>query len=195
MDIDQAESRFAKYKIPIGLSLVGLVLIAGGVVSSGLNNSRSEVFPKESLVESKIITVDVAGAVNKPGVYKIKEGSRIDDVIKAVAGFSSNANQEYISKHLNMAQKVTDGSKIYIPAVGEQGSVSMQTGTVAGITSASVVSINNASQQELEALPGIGPVTASKIISGRPYNEVDELVSRKIISKTLFDKIKDSVSN
>lgn len=181
------------YKIPIALSFLGVVLILGGIFTSSLNKSRSKEYPKESLVTAeKTISVDVSGAVLKPGVYQLKTGDRVEEAIKIAGGFSQEANQEYISKYLNMAQKLSDGSKIYIPVVGESGPA-VQTGSVAGSSSQTKVNINTSSQAELEALPGIGPVTASKIISDRPYQKVEELLERKIVSKSVFEKIKDNL--
>lgn len=187
-----------QFKIPIGLSLVGIVLIIGGVFTSGLNKAQSKVFPKDSLVEAqKIISVDVSGAVAKPGVYQLKDGSRIEDAIGASGGFTETANAEYVSKYLNMAQKLSDGSKVYIPFAGEQISGPAVGGTVAGTTTLSgttaKVNINMASQAELEALDGIGPSYASKIISGRPYQVVEDLFNKKIVGKAVFEKIKNSI--
>ena len=185
-----------KFKLPIGLSLVGMVLIVGGFFASGLNNSEPKAFPKESLIQTeKIISVDISGAVNIPGVYQLKDGSRIEDAISAAGGFAEVSNKDYISKYLNMAQKLSDGSKIYVPFEGEQTTGSLG-GTVAGTNATGVkININTATQAELEALPGIGPVTASKIISDRPYQKVEDLLSKKIVSKSLFEKIKDSLSS
>lgn len=192
-----------RFKLPIALSLVGVVLIIGGIFASGLNRQKpihpsdgGKDYPKESLVQTqKTISVDVSGAVSKPGVYRLNEGSRIEDAITAAGGFSNTANQEYISKYLNLAQKLVDGSKVYVPVEGESfsGSSSASAGQtgVAGVQNK--VNINTASQSELEALSGIGPVTASKIISDRPYQSVDELVSKKVMSKAIFEKIKDMV--
>ena len=182
-----------KFKLPIGLSLVGIVLIIGGVFASGLNKAKVKDFPKESLVESqKMISVDVSGAVNAPGVYRLKDGSRIEDAILIAGGFTETANGEYISKYLNMAQKLSDGSKVYIPVNGEVVPVS-QAGTVAGTKITSKVNINIATQAELEALSGIGPGYASKIISDRPYQAVEDLLNKKIIGKAVFEKIKDQL--
>ncbi len=181
-----------KFKIPIGLSLLGLVLIIGGIFTSGLNKSNQKNFPKMSIVDSqKLIFVDVSGAVLNPGVYELKDGSRIEDAIKASGGFIEEANKEYISKYLNMAQKVSDGSKVYVPFEGETAAVSVNGGVVAGIQSK--ININTASQSELESLPGIGPVTASKIISDRPYQKTEDLLEKKIVNKSVFEKIKDVV--
>lgn len=182
------------FKLPIGLSLVGLVLIIGGIFASGLQKATPKQFPKESLVESqKIISVDVSGAVKTPGVYKLKEGSRIQDAISSAGGFSGEANQEYISKYLNLAQKLSDGSKVYVPTAGEQAGGAAGGPAVAGVETRGKVNINTATQAELEALPGIGPVTASKVISDRPYGGAEELLSKKVLSKTVFEKIKDQL--
>lgn len=185
-----------KFKIPIGLSLIGVVLIIGGFFASGLDQAKPQGFPKESLVDSKkLISVDVSGAVAKVGVYQLAEGSRIEEAIAAAGGFNDQANQEYISKHLNMAQRLMDGTKVYVPSVGETWSSSIQTGTnVAGAQTLTTVNINTATQAELEALPGIGPVAASKIISNRPYQRAEELLSKKVIGKATFEKIKDAIS-
>jgi len=63
---------------------------------------------------------------------------------------------------------------------------------IKGITG--LVSINSGTQAELEELPGIGPVTAGKIIDNRPYGSVQELLERKIVGKTTFEKIKDLIT-
>lgn len=175
-----------KFKLPIGLSLVGLVLIVGGIFSSGINKAKPKVFPKESLVTTsqKMLSVDVSGAVNKPGVYDLSDGSRIEDVVALAGGFTQDANKEYISKNLNMAQKISDGTKIYIQFEGESGPTSQVNAKV---------NINAGTQAELEALPGIGPVTASKIISDRPYQSIEDLLNKKIVGKAVFDKIKDQL--
>lgn len=186
--------RLEKFKIPIALSLLGIILIIGGVFASGLNKQRPKEFPKESLVDSqKLIQVDVSGAVNKPGVYKLRENSRIEDAIKEAEGFTESANKEYISKYLNMAQKLSDGSKVYVPTEGETAVVTQTGGSVAGTTTQAKVNINTSTQAELEALPGIGPVTASKITSGRPYQKTEDILNQKIVSKNVYEKIKDSL--
>lgn len=183
------KDKIDKFKIPIGLSLIGLVLIIGGMIASGLTKPKIE-YPKESIVSGiKKISVDVSGAVIKPGVYQLDENSRVEDAVLSAGGLAENANGEYVSKYLNMAQKLSDGMKIYVPIAGEQYSGGVS--SVAGIKSQ--VNINTATQAELEVLSGIGPVTASKIISGRPYSKIEDLLTLKIVSKKVFDQIKDSL--
>lgn len=191
---EQFKELLEKFKLPIGLGLVGIVLIIGGVFATGLNKSKPRDFPKESLVQKdKMISVDVSGAVNKPGVYQLKEGDRIEEAIKLAGGFAQTASGEYISKYLNMAQKLSDGSKIYVPLVGDPAPPAGG-GAVAGTNTQAKVNINTGTQAQLEALPGIGPVTASKIISDRPYQKIEDLLDKKIVNKSTFEKIKDVVT-
>ncbi len=202
-----AKEWLEKFKLPIALSIMGIVLIVGGVLASGLTERvpsfgskakpkepASSSFPKESLVQPKTLSVDVSGAVNKPGVYQLKEGSLIQNAIAMAGGFADSASKEYISKTLNLAQKLSDGSKIYIPLEGEQVSAPQSSGAVAGASTQAQVNINTASESDLDALPGIGPVTASKIISSRPYQTIDDLVAKKVVSASVFAKIKDQIT-
>lgn len=184
------------YKLPLALSLIGIVLIIGGLAASNITSQKlkRDSFPKQSLVSKEdIIFVDVSGAVNKPGVYKLSLGSRVEEAITAAGGFMETANGEYISKRLNMAQKLSDGSKIYVPFLTENVD-SLANTAIAGANAQSKVNVNTSTQSELEALPGIGPVTASKIISDRPYQSIKELLDKKTISKGVFEKIKDQIA-
>lgn len=179
--------------MPIALSIIGIVLIIGGIFTSGIRSQKPKSFPQQSLVKSEgnQISIDVSGSVNMPGVYKISEGARIEDAIRAAGGFTDNADKEYISKSINLAQKVSDGSKIYVPSEGEQ--INTANLSVMGVTSQGKININTASSAELEALPGVGTVTAGKIIAGRPYQEVSGLVSKKVIGNSLYEKVKEQL--
>ncbi len=186
------------YKLASILILLGSVLLVGGLYSNfsqhGPKKSVVEKFPKESIVSpkntSKLIKVDVSGAVKIPGVYDLEIESRIEDAISKAGGFSSFADSGYISKKLNLSQKLSDGLKIYIPFSGE--SYVSSSGALNGSTT-SLIGVNTADSKTLEVLPGIGAVTAQKIIAQRPYNSIDELLSKKAVSKSTYAKIKDLV--
>lgn len=185
-----------EYKLPIGLSLVGLVLIIGGLFSSNLIQKKETTssFPEESIVSENNLTqikIDVAGAVNNPGVFTLSKEARVEDAIKLAGGFSENANKEYVSKRLNLSQKITDGLKIYVPFEGDPPAGGQ--GLVAGVITTGKIGINSADQTSLESLPGIGPVTAKKIIDGRPYASIEELLSKKAVSKSVYGKILELV--
>lgn len=150
-------------------------------------NSDAEI----KTTDAEIYVIDVAGAVEKPGVVSVAKGSRIKDVLVLVGGLSAEADRERISRSMNLAIEVKDGQKIYFPKVGEE---------VAGVgyseinNSTLVVNINTASVVELDTLDGIGETRAKAIIDGRPYNSVDELLSKGVLPKSVFEKIKSSIS-
>lgn len=151
----------------------------------------------------KKIKVDIAGAVKFPGVYELPEESRLTDVLERAGGISEEADQDYISKYINLAQIVSDGDKIYIPRIGEGASesssfttaVTQQSGgQTAGTQSSHPVNINTASQAQLETLPYIGPVYASRIIESRPYQKIEDIMKVKGIGQKTFEKIKDLIT-
>jgi len=185
---------------------VGLVLLSFGLFQILLPKEQSVVIEKSSgSAQSKAasgqispgvlkeIVIDVEGAVLKPGIYSIPVESREEDAIKAAGGLSSHADRGVIARSMNMAAKVSDGMKLYLPFVGEQPVASVGDQSVQG-TSVSAISINSASESQLDSLPGIGPVTAGKIITNRPYSSVGELLSKKSVTSSVYDKIKDLVT-
>lgn len=123
----------------------------------------------------------------KPGVYEVSADSRVNDAVVAAGGLSADADRGRV----NLAAKIVDGQKVFIPKVGEASSFA-EAGTLGASTA--LINVNSASQAELEKLPGIGPVTAQKIINLRPYNGVSELLSKKAVSTSVYDKIKDLVT-
>lgn len=191
------ENPLIKYKVPLLISLVGLVLLIGGVASSGII-PRTFIRPQKSFNSQnnipKLIKVDVSGAVKNPGVYDLPFGSITKDAVLAAGGVIDQADPDYLSKKLNLAQKLNDGMKIYIPFTGESTQNFTNTNLLGSFAEGGVVSINLGTLAELDSLPGIGPTTAQKIIDKRPYNDIAELLSKKAVTKSLYDKIKDKVS-
>ncbi len=138
------------------------------------------------------IMVDVSGQVVNPGVYKLDSNARIQDALAAAGGLSADADRDFVSKAVNLAGKLNDGAKIYIPKVGESASLSSVGNSIS--TTGGLISINSAQESQLESLPGVGPTTAGKIINGRPYSSLDELLNKKVVSKSTYGKIKDLIS-
>lgn len=197
------EEIFFKYRWYLLTAVIGTLLILFGIVSFTRvfpwgGGEKVEILSSE---ESGEVVVEIAGAVEKPGVYKFQAGSRIDDLLITAGGLSAEADREWVDKALNRAAKLVDGQKIYIPEKGSTGSQSSVGTTprqssgqsVGSILSSGLVNINSASQAELEALPGIGPVTAQKIIEGRPYSGVEELLTRKILKKSVYEENKEKL--
>jgi competence protein ComEA len=144
------------------------------------------------------VIVDVAGAVEKPGVYQLDEGARLVDALAAAGGLASTADRIWISRYINLAQKLSDGSKIYIPGEDEdQPQIRQEFSTGEGVVrgvAAGVVSINNANLSELDALWGIGEKRGQAIIDGRPYSRLEELTERRVIPKNVFERNLEKLS-
>jgi competence protein ComEA len=192
--------------IPLLLGFLGLICFGYGLMEliphkeekqdilfESASDQSTIVKNDVSPVKQATITIDIEGAVLKPGVYSLPEESRVQDALIASGGLAKNADHQKLAKQLNLASKVTDGGKIYIPFEGEDVLASSGQ-TVLGYAAASMININAASISELDTLSGIGKVTADKIIANRPYGTVDELVSKKIVGKKVFEQIKNKIS-
>lgn len=177
------------------LAGVGLILLGYGLISSFNKNEPEDVVfetAEETNAENKIV-VDIEGAVVTPGVYSLNSDARVKDALVAASGLAQDADRDWVSKNLNLAAKLTDSAKVYIPRVGEQ--VFTSSNGVAGVaTQSNFININSASPSELESLPGIGPVTAKKIIDNRPYNLIDDLLTKKVVGSSVFQKIKEKIA-
>jgi competence protein ComEA len=174
-----------------GFFFIGLFVFAFGaglfVFGENKNDDIQIISASQDPNTIPEIVVDVAGAVANPGVYRLPADSRVSDAVTSAGGLAEEADRD----HINLAAKVADGQKIHIFAKGETGLASG--GQVSG-ESTGPVSINYASQSQLEELPGIGPVTAQKIIAARPYGAPEELVSKKAVSMSVYEKIKDLIA-
>lgn len=138
------------------------------------------------------VTIDIAGAVKRPGIYDLPIGARLSDAIDRAGGLSSEADLAVIAKSLNLATLLSPDSKVYIPTINDDvtaiPTISLSAGKSESVGS-ELVDINTASQSELEELPAIGAVTAAKIIAGRPYTQIEELLTKTIITETTFNKL------
>ena len=154
---------------------------------------------------SKNILVHISGAVNNEGIVELKEGSRVSDAIEKAGGLKDSANL----RDINLAEKLEDGVKIYIPTNEEvaktdenNGGITKYSNGTSGSTSSSSnknskININTATQAELDSLPGIGPSTAQKIITYRQENgkfkSIDDLKKVKGIGDSKFNELKDLI--
>lgn len=146
-----------------------------------------------------MVVVDVQGAILRPGVHRLAVGSRVGDAIAAAGGYGPRVDAERAARELNLAAVLADGDRILVPSrddvdVGEPGAASAGTGGEQ--PSDGLIDLNTASASELDELPGVGPVTAQKIIDARaeqPFASVDDLLARKVVGQSAFDKLRDLV--
>ena len=144
------------------------------------------------------IAVHVAGAVTRPGVVELPAGSRVIDAVETVGGGLADADLD----RLNLAAKLTDGERVYVPKVGQPdpgvvpdvaGSSATAGGSSGGATSGGKLNLNTATQAQLEDLPGIGPTYAQAIVAERQrrggFKSVNELRSVRGIGDKRFAEL------
>lgn len=155
------------------------------------------------------IVVDIEGAVNKPGVVILPDGSRVNDAVEKAGGLAGDAD----TMNVNLAAKLSDGDKVYIPNEGNENGKEQKTGAQpAGIITSSVsngasttpdadgalININTANSQQLQALNGVGPATAQKIIEYREssggYKKIEDIMKVSGIGAKTFEKLKDRIT-
>lgn len=191
------------YKL-IFFVVLGLILIGLGVLytkTDGFNGgNKIEVLNSATGAQNNnsFVIVEISGAVEKPGVYKLSAESRIDDLLISAGGISADANRQWVDKNVNRAAKLTDGQKLYIyhldePTANKNNSIKSDQGVLSAETGG-LVNINTASLTELDRLPGIGQVYGQNIIEHRPYSNTEELVSKGVLVKSVFEKIKNQIS-
>lgn len=148
------------------------------------------------------IVVDVAGAVAQPGLLELAAGARVGDAIAAAGGYAPDADLGAGAAALNLAQRLGDGEQVRVPRVGEttaapppaEASSGSAPAAPGGSTGGGLVNLNTATPEELEALPGIGPVTVQKIVAARqerPFSSLDDAVQRGVIHRGQLEDIRE----
>lgn len=168
--------------------------------------------PDQSPAEG--IRIEVSGAVASPSVVRLPEGSRVIDAIEAAGGWGDRVDPLRVEVCINLAAPLQDGGAIRIPTIDDRfllgtvgidcGSlyappteIAASSGALGPSTTNAPVNLNSATADQLDALPGIGPVTAAKIIAARkegPFLVADDLVSRGVISSRVLEQIRPLVS-
>lgn len=170
---------------------VAIALALGAVLAVGRLRAPAPVpiapAAEETATPSPLplVVVDVGGAVARPGVVRLVYGARVGDAIAAAGGAMPEADLA----SLNRAALLRDGARVYVPRYGEvppAGSV--------GSDAETKIDLNHATAAELEALPGIGPATAGRIVrsrDARPFGKVDELQTRGLVTARVLADIRD----
>lgn len=179
------------------VAICGVFSLMSGMYFLMVPQEKDSPHANESLPDfapKKTISVDVQGEVAKPGiqVHSVPFDSklRIADLLASAGGVLETSDKEYIAKNINLASEVKDGFKIYIPKDGENEAV---LGASQG-SSAAGTSVNTATIQQLEALPGIGATRAQRIIEHRPYTNLEDLGEKAEIPASVLEKIQEHIS-
>jgi competence protein ComEA len=193
----------------LALGAAATILAGGGSPQVDVPGSTAADTNREPLgsaggVAEGVLVIEVGGAVAHPGLYRLANGGRVADAIAAAGGFGPRVDAGRASAELNLAARLNDGDRVVIPSRDDPPTASARpvgpgpsapSGPGAGADSS--LDLNKATSGELEALPGIGPVTAAKIIAAReeqPFASVDDLRTRKLVGPSTFEKLRSLVT-
>ena len=199
---DVPELPFTRRQLLVGgvVALVLLILAARLLLHAGASASvpvPAPVVPaRTTATAAREVVVDVAGAVRRPGLYRLPEGSRVADALARAGGATPKAQVELV----NLAARVSDGEQVLVPrrgapvaATGAGGSAGAGAAAAAG-----PVHLNSATLEQLDSLPGVGPVTAQKILDFRQehgaFGSVDELDAIPGIGPARLEQLRDLVA-
>lgn len=181
--------------------LVVLVTVAAVGLLQTPRRTALQVVSPASPPAPPSIKVHVVGAVLAPGVYSLPADARVEDALAAAGGPSERADVA----SLNLAAPLRDGQQVVIPAIGDAAAGTSRSsppapspsGSSPPISQGARLDLNGASQKELEALPGVGPVTAQKILEYRAKNgrfvAVEELKEAKLVNAPTYERVKELV--
>lgn len=163
-------------------------------VVRGTSQEIEVIAPELTTVESVAeVTVDVAGAVNQPGVYSLPINSRVIDALRAAGGSVKGADLSDI----NLARVVKDGEQVYIYPPQKTGSSVRISPQRAKTKVSGPIALNRASAKELESLDGIGPVLAARIVAYRkvngPFLTIEDLLKVSGIGAAKFGQFKEKL--
>jgi competence protein ComEA len=187
----------------VALSVGAAVLVAGRpggqvqMISAGSGASEPAAggpSPGGATGSPVLVVVEVTGAVVHPGVYSLPLGSRVADAIKAAGGYSPDVDPRQAEAQLNLAARLVDAQTIRVPRRGDGPAAQATGGSQA---THGLVDLNTATAEQLDALPGIGPATAQKIIAAReqqPFKTLNDLVTRKIVTAAILAKFRSLVT-
>lgn len=174
---------------------VPMVAAPAGTEPAPQDPGATDRVPGE-LVGAQTVTLHVAGAVGQPGLVRVPVGARVADAIEAAGGLVLDAE----TSHLNLAREVVDGERLDVPRVGEAGSDNDPgdagapgSGDAGAVRADGTLDLNRAEADDLEELPGVGPVLAQRILEWReangPFTEVGQLRDVAGIGEKTFQSL------
>jgi competence protein ComEA len=190
-----------RFLLAAAVALVLLLLAARFILPAGTTTPAAPLPPPPAPgasatgTSSTRVVVDVVGAVRRPGLYRLASGSRIADAVARAGGASGRADLAQV----NLAAPIADGEQIVVPKRGLAGAAPPAAGGTGGSggTPTAPVQLSTATLEQLDSLPGIGPVTAQKILDYRTkhgaFSSVDELDAVPGIGPARMDQLRDLV--
>ncbi len=193
--------RVAIGTLAIALAVMGLAvwLALGPMVPAQPTSDPFSAFGSVSAAPSSVpsgtLVVDVEGGVLRPGIVELPTGSRVADAIRVAGGYSRDVDLVAAAVSVNLAAFVSDGQQIFVPVLGSAGPLGSPGSDGSG--GSSLVNLNTATPEALDALPGVGPVTVQKIVAARTeqrFASLAELVTRKVLTSSQLEKVRDLVT-
>lgn len=162
--------------------------------NKALESGSSDLAIERASEEKEEIMVHISGAVNKPGILRLDSNKRVVDALDLAGGARDDADLDKI----NLAAKLHDEEKIYIPKIGEvQSNISSLASSPSSSASSSKININSADLNELTKIPGVGEKTAQKILDYRANNSfssIEDIKNVPGIGDKKFESMKDYIS-
>ena len=206
-----------KDKIIYGLIVAVVILLANFIYTNDVgsffdNDNRISLIDQDKLesnkiddsldvedesIDKSIKKVHISGEINNPGVYEIRDEQRLEDLIKEAGGLTNEADD----RNLNLAQRLEDQMKIYIPNINEENLLENtdrnQEALPVSNTDSSLVNINTANKDELMSLPKIGDKRADAIIEYRKtqkFEKIEDIKNVTGIGEKYYEALKDLIT-
>jgi competence protein ComEA len=185
------------FVLALGSGLTGSVAVVGSEPISSDSPAAVSASDNDGVGSAKLLVVEIVGAVERPGVFRLASGSRIGDLVEAAGGYGPRVDTERARQELNLAATLKDGDQVRVPSRDDASGPSATTGSGGGNDGGGPVDLNTATDAQLDELPGVGPVTAAKIIASREeqaFAVVDDLRTRNLVGEKTFEQLKDLVT-
>lgn len=177
--------------LAVTLVVAGKLLVPAGAAHDGGTTATARALTSVRATPAPPLVVHVVGAVQTPGLYKLRRGARVADAVSTAGGATAKADLALV----NLAAPVSDGQQVVVP---ERAPPPTSADAAGGTAAAGPVHLNSATAEELDALPGVGPVTAQKIVDYRQahgaFSSVDDLDAIPGIGPARLEQLRDLVA-